>query len=50
MPITSLITRKSPNISIETTGPRRITIGKEAKYTVTCSNAGDVAPATSWCM
>ncbi|HEX4147772.1 MAG TPA: CARDB domain-containing protein, partial [Pirellulales bacterium] len=38
-----LITRKSPNISIETTGPRRITIGKEAVYTVACSNAGDVA-------
>jgi uncharacterized repeat protein (TIGR01451 family) len=38
-----LITRKSPNISIETTGPRRITVGKEASYTVIVSNAGDVS-------
>ncbi|HEY5310947.1 MAG TPA: CARDB domain-containing protein [Pirellulales bacterium] len=38
-----LITRKSPNISIETTGPRRITVGKAATYTVTVSNVGDVA-------
>jgi hypothetical protein len=38
-----LIARKSPILSIETKGPRRIAIGKEAAYEVTIQNSGEVA-------
>lgn len=37
-----LITRKSPVLSVETIGPSRVLIGREAKYTVVLSNAGTV--------
>ncbi len=35
--------RKSPILSFETKGPRRISIGKEAAYEVTMQNSGEVA-------
>ncbi|HEX3999069.1 MAG TPA: CARDB domain-containing protein [Pirellulales bacterium] len=38
-----LFKRQSPLLSVETTGPRTVVIGKEALYTVTLSNGGDVA-------
>jgi uncharacterized repeat protein (TIGR01451 family) len=38
-----LFKRQSPLLSVETTGPRTVVIGKEAVYTVTLSNGGDVA-------
>ena len=38
-----LMARKSPNISIETTGPRRISVGKEAAYQISVENAGEFA-------
>jgi uncharacterized repeat protein (TIGR01451 family) len=38
-----LFKRQSPLVSVETTGPRTILIGKEATYTVIVQNAGDVA-------
>jgi uncharacterized repeat protein (TIGR01451 family) len=38
-----LFTRQSPLVSVETTGPRTIIIGKEATYMVTIRNSGDVA-------
>jgi uncharacterized repeat protein (TIGR01451 family) len=38
-----LIARKSPNISVETAGPRRITVGKEATYLISVANSGEVA-------
>ncbi len=38
-----LFTRQSPLLGVETTGPRSITIGKEATYTVTLANSGDAA-------
>ncbi len=34
-------TRQSPLVSVETTGPRTIVIGKEATYLVTIKNTGD---------
>ncbi len=34
--------RKSPLLSVETKGPRRIAIGKEATYEVTIQNSGEV--------
>ncbi len=37
------IVRQSPVIGVETTGPRSITIGREAVYRVTVTNAGEVA-------
>jgi uncharacterized repeat protein (TIGR01451 family) len=37
-----LFTRQSPLVSVETTGPRTIVIGKEATYVVTIKNSGDV--------
>lgn len=37
-----LITRKSPVLAVETIGPSRVLIGREAKYTVILSNAGSV--------
>ena len=38
-----LSTRKGPNLSIETTGPRTIAIGAESTFQVNLTNAGDVA-------
>ncbi len=38
-----LIARQSPLLSVETTGPRSITIGKPATYTVTVRNTGEMA-------
>ena len=38
-----LIDRKSPLLSVETIGPRKIVIGKEASYEVLLQNSGDVA-------
>src|SRR5690606_7879253 len=38
-----LFTRQSPVLSVETTGPRSITIGKGATYVVTLNNSGDAA-------
>ncbi|HEY2146789.1 MAG TPA: CARDB domain-containing protein, partial [Pirellulales bacterium] len=37
-----LFTRQSPLVSVETTGPRSIVIGREATYQITIKNAGDV--------
>ena len=38
-----LMTRKSPILGVETTGPRRIVVGKEAAYELTLRNSGEVA-------
>ncbi len=38
-----LFTHQSPMLSVETAGPRTIVIGREATYTVTMKNSGDVA-------
>ena len=38
-----LFTRKGPQLSVETTGPRRIAIGKESTYEVRIVNSGEVA-------
>ncbi len=38
-----LFKRQSPLLSVETAGPRTVVIGKEALYTVTINNGGDVA-------
>ncbi len=38
-----LFARKSPALSIETTGPRRISVGKESRYEVTIENSGEIA-------
>jgi uncharacterized repeat protein (TIGR01451 family) len=38
-----LIARKGPALSVETLGPRRITVGKESTYEVNMVNSGDVA-------
>ncbi|HEX3869404.1 MAG TPA: CARDB domain-containing protein, partial [Pirellulales bacterium] len=35
--------RKSPSLSVETVGPRRIVVGKEAQYTISLRNTGDMA-------
>ncbi len=37
------LTRQSPMVSVETTGPRTIVIGREATYMVTIKNSGDAA-------
>ncbi|HKD36334.1 MAG TPA: hypothetical protein VKB78_06020, partial [Pirellulales bacterium] len=37
-----LFTRQSPLVSVETTGPRSIVIGREATYQIAIKNAGDV--------
>ncbi len=37
-----LISRKSPVLSVETIGPSRVLIGREAKYTVVLNNSGSV--------
>jgi uncharacterized repeat protein (TIGR01451 family) len=38
-----LIDHKSPLLSVETIGPRKIVVGKEAAYEVLLQNSGDVA-------
>ncbi len=38
-----LMTRKGPVLSVETLGPRRISVGKESVYEVNIINAGEVA-------
>ncbi len=38
-----LIDHKSPLLSVETIGPRKIVVGKEASYEVLLHNSGDVA-------
>jgi uncharacterized repeat protein (TIGR01451 family) len=38
-----LFTRKGPILSVETQGPRKIVVGKEAAYEVTIQNSGEVA-------
>lgn len=38
-----LVTRQSPQISVETSGPRTITVGKEATYEILLKNTGDLA-------
>lgn len=38
-----LFARKSPILSIETIGPRRMVVGKEATFEVTIQNSGEVA-------
>ena len=38
-----LIARKGPALSVETVGPRRIMVGKEAVYEVSMMNSGEVA-------
>ncbi len=38
-----LIDHKSPLLSVETIGPRKIVVGKEASYEVLLQNSGDVA-------
>ncbi|MDX1962286.1 MAG: hypothetical protein SFX18_03990 [Pirellulales bacterium] len=42
-PAPLFITRQSPQIAIETTGPRTITVGKEAVYVLTIRNSGSQA-------
>ena len=43
LPDNLLIARKSPVLSVETVGPRRITVGKESIYEVTIRNSGEIA-------
>jgi uncharacterized repeat protein (TIGR01451 family) len=38
-----LLARRSPNLSVETIGPRRISVGKESKYELTIVNSGEVS-------
>jgi uncharacterized repeat protein (TIGR01451 family) len=38
-----IATRQSPQISVETSGPRTITVGKEANYEILLKNTGDLA-------
>jgi uncharacterized repeat protein (TIGR01451 family) len=38
-----LIARKGPVLSVETAGPRRITVGRESAYEVSIVNSGEVA-------
>jgi uncharacterized repeat protein (TIGR01451 family) len=38
-----LLARRSPNLSVETIGPRRIAVGKESKYELTMVNSGEVS-------
>ena len=37
-----LLSRQSPNLSVETAGPRKIVVGHEAAYQVTVSNSAEV--------
>ncbi|MBS0210441.1 MAG: DUF11 domain-containing protein [Planctomycetes bacterium] len=36
-----VMSRKSPNLSVDTVGPRKIAVGKEATYTVSLKNSGE---------
>ena len=38
-----LFARQSPLMTVETTGPRSISMGKESAYTVAITNAGEFA-------
>jgi uncharacterized repeat protein (TIGR01451 family) len=38
-----LVTRQSPQLSVETSGPRTITVGKEANYEILLKNTGELA-------
>lgn len=38
-----LLARRSPNLSVETVGPRRIAVGKESKFEITMINSGEVS-------
>ncbi len=38
-----LFTRKAPTVSVETSGPRTIVVGRESTYQVQLMNSGDVA-------
>jgi len=38
-----LLSRSSPNLSVETIGPQKIAVGKESVYEVNLNNSGDVA-------
>lgn len=38
-----LVTRQSPQLSVETSGPRTITVGKEANYEIVLKNSGELA-------
>jgi len=38
-----LFSRQSPILAVQTSGPRRISVGKESKYELTISNSGEVA-------
>ncbi|MGD0899848.1 MAG: hypothetical protein ABR915_18605 [Thermoguttaceae bacterium] len=38
-----LFAQKSPILAVETAGPRRIVVGKEAAYEVTIQNSGEIA-------
>jgi len=38
-----LINRKSPNINVETAGPNRIAVGREATYLITVTNTGEMS-------
>lgn len=40
-----IVRRSSPSISVETIGPRKISIGKQATYKLVLKNAGDMAAA-----
>jgi hypothetical protein len=40
-----LITRKSPVLSVETSGPQKIVVGKESTYIVAMKNSGDQSAA-----
>jgi uncharacterized repeat protein (TIGR01451 family) len=42
-PAPLLVTRQSPQISVETSGPRTITVGKEANYEILLKNTGELA-------
>jgi uncharacterized repeat protein (TIGR01451 family) len=42
---TVVVRRSSPSISVETIGPRKITIGKQATYKLVLKNSGDMAAA-----
>ncbi len=40
---TVLFTRKSPQLSVETIGPRQISVGKESSFEISILNTGDVS-------
>ena len=36
-----VLSRRAPQLTVEATGPKRVTIGKEQTYTITVNNSGD---------